>query len=128
MASLLDEWATVRASDTGGDPRSLSPLGAGGRGGSGGLAIGFSDEEADEATGELGADALPSFLGHRPAPVEPDIFALDPVEREVTRCVRESEGAGRQRADHFFFFNLRAHPPSTSSPSLPKTNAGAAAR
>ena len=103
MASLLDEWATVRASDTGGNPRSLSPLGAGGRGGGGGLAIGFSDEEADEATGELGADALPSFLGHRPAPVEPDIFALDPVEREVTRCVRESEGAGRQRADHFFF-------------------------
>jgi hypothetical protein len=92
MASLLDEWA-VQASDPGGgggDPRALSPLDGGGGlgGGLGGAtsttaAIGFSDEEDEQAAP---GSALPAFLGQRPAPAEPDIFALDPVEREVTRC------------------------------------------
>ena len=87
MASLLDEWATVRASDTG-DARALSPgvsLGVGGAGGVGpSAAIGFMSD-SDDAPDGAAAPGQASFLGMPAPPAEPDIFALDPVEREVTR-------------------------------------------
>jgi hypothetical protein len=83
MASLLDEWTRVSAADSAdvddqGGRRmggSLSP-GAGG-GGIGLPPLLSSDEEDGPASGLLG-----SGDGGR---AEPDIFALDPVEREVTR-------------------------------------------
>jgi len=86
MASLLDEWATIRASDTG-DPaaRALSPGGGGADAlllqGAGG--IGFAPSDDSDEGGD--AFAVAAFLGMPPQPAEPDIFALDPVEREVTR-------------------------------------------
>lgn len=73
MASLLDDWARATGSGDGGVDRgeSLSPVPGIGLPP---LALPSDDDDAD--AGFSG--------GHAP---QPDIFALDPVEREVTRCV-----------------------------------------
>lgn len=86
MASLLDDWgAAVRASDTGDAVGALSPGGAGDgllQGGATSAGIGFAPSDEDE--GDASASRA-AFLGLPPQPAQPDIFALDPVEREVTR-------------------------------------------